>query len=117
MGNQASSDVPEKFVSIADSREGRTGRVPQLGRPPAWFVLSLLAVLAVALGIRMAVVAAVSQPSEPGFLVDYDPIFYHREANLVADGRGFISPYRLDDAGHGMVTPSAGHPPLLPATG
>ena len=58
-------------------------------------------------------VAFVSEPSQPGFLVDYDPIFYSQQANLVADGHGFIAPYVLDAAGHGPHRPSAGHPPLL----
>lgn len=91
----------------------RRPRLARPARPPLWFVYALLAVFVGALGIRLAVVAAVHVPSEPGYLVDYDPIFYHRQANLVADGRGFIAPYRLDDSGHGVVTPSAGHPPLL----
>ena len=30
----------------------------------------------------------VSEPSHPGFLVDYDPILYSQQANLVADGHG-----------------------------
>ena len=62
---------------------------------------------------RPRLVEVVDQPLRPGFLVDYDPIFYHQQANSVADGRGFIAPYVLDDAGRGPTLPSAGHPPLL----
>ena len=58
-------------------------------------------------------VAFVHEPSRAGYLVDYDPIFYSQQANLVADGHGFIAPYLLDRAGHGPHRPSAGHPPLL----
>jgi 4-amino-4-deoxy-L-arabinose transferase-like glycosyltransferase len=39
--------------------------------------------------------------------------FYHWQANLIADGHGFIEPYKwmLEQ----RVSPSAGHPPLYPA--
>jgi 4-amino-4-deoxy-L-arabinose transferase-like glycosyltransferase len=80
---------------------------------PRWFAPCLGAAFVVGLVIRLLMVAWVQLPSEPGFLVNYDPIFYHRQAQLVADGRGFIAPYRLDAQGHGPVAPSAGHPPLL----
>lgn len=38
--------------------------------------------------------------------------FYHLQANLIADGRGFIEPYKFTFEHH--VSPSAGHPPLYP---
>ena len=38
--------------------------------------------------------------------------FYHWQANLIADGRGFIEPYKWKFQHH--VSPSAGHPPLYP---
>jgi 4-amino-4-deoxy-L-arabinose transferase-like glycosyltransferase len=78
-----------------------------------WFLLALLAVTFVGVGVRIAMVAFVDEPSQPGFLVDYDPIFYSRQANLVADGDGFIAPYLVDADGNGPHGPSAGHPPLL----
>src|SRR4051794_28238824 len=37
--------------------------------------------------------------------------FYHWQANLIADGRGFLDPFQLL-SGHSV--PSAGHPPLYP---
>lgn len=83
--------------------------------PPRWCVLALAALTLVGVGVRVGYVLTVSQPSRPGYLVDYDPIYYHRQAILVADDRGFIAPYRLDDALRGPATPSAGHPPLLVA--
>ena len=39
--------------------------------------------------------------------------FYHWQANLLADGRGFIEPYKWMFDHH--ASPSAGHPPLYPA--
>jgi 4-amino-4-deoxy-L-arabinose transferase-like glycosyltransferase len=82
-------------------------------RYPGWFLIALLAVTFVGAGVRIAMVAFVHEPSQPGFLVDYDPIFYSRQANLVADGHGFIAPYLLDAHDNGPHRPSAGHPPLL----
>jgi hypothetical protein len=40
-----------------------------------------------------------------------DSIFYHRVANLLADGHGFMDPFRYDE---GVVIPTANHPPLYP---
>lgn len=37
--------------------------------------------------------------------------FYHWQANLIADGRGFLDPFALLN---GDEVPSAGHPPLYP---
>jgi 4-amino-4-deoxy-L-arabinose transferase-like glycosyltransferase len=84
-----------------------------LRRFPRWFLLAVALISFAGIGVRVAMVAFVSEPSQPGFLVDYDPIFYSQQANLVADGHGFIAPYLLDAAGHGPHRPSAGHPPLL----
>ena len=41
-----------------------------------------------------------------------DWFFYHWQAGLIADGRGFLEPYRLRESG--LELPSAGHPPLYP---
>lgn len=60
-----------------------------------------------AVAVRLAYTAGSTVPSEPGFLVTFDPIYYHRQALAVADGHGFVAPYRGDGA------PSADHPPLL----
>jgi hypothetical protein len=40
-----------------------------------------------------------------------DSIFYHEVANLLADGHGFMDPFRFDQ---GIVIPTAHHPPLYP---
>jgi len=84
-----------------------------LRRFPLWFVLAVAAISLGGVGTRVAMVAFVHEPSQPGYLVDYDPIFYSQQANLVADGHGFIAPYLLDRSGNGPHRPSAGHPPLL----
>lgn len=70
-----------------------------------WWVVG--ACVALAVGVRLAYTAGSTVPSEPGFLVSYDPIYYHQQALAVADGDGFVAPYRTDGA------PSADHPPLL----
>jgi 4-amino-4-deoxy-L-arabinose transferase-like glycosyltransferase len=41
-----------------------------------------------------------------------DSQFFHAEANLVADGRGYIEPFL--DAAYGTHVPTAAHPPLYP---
>jgi 4-amino-4-deoxy-L-arabinose transferase-like glycosyltransferase len=44
------------------------------------------------------------------FMFEGDAVFYHQGANLLADGRGFISPFELADSG--KVVEAADHPPL-----
>ena len=44
------------------------------------------------------------------FVFEGDAVFYHQGANLLADGRGFISPLELADSG--KVVEAADHPPL-----
>ena len=75
--------------------------------PGRRFWAVVLAATALAVGMRLAYTATSTVPSEPGFLVSYDPIYYHQQAVAVADGDGFVAPYRTDGA------PSADHPPLL----
>jgi len=84
-----------------------------LRRFPLWFLLAVVAISMLGAGTRVAMVIFVHEPSQPGYLVDYDPIFYSQQANLVADGHGFIAPYLLNSAGNGPHRPSAGHPPFL----
>lgn len=75
--------------------------------PGRRFWAIVLAATALAVGVRLAYTATSTVPSEPGFLVSYDPIYYHQQAVAVAAGDGFVAPYRTDGA------PSADHPPLL----
>jgi 4-amino-4-deoxy-L-arabinose transferase-like glycosyltransferase len=58
-----------------------------------------------ALVIRVVYVLVVRQDVAPGG----DARFYHEAANLLADGRGFISPFGLDV---GREIPAAEHPPV-----
>lgn len=72
-----------------------------------WWVPGLGAATLLGLVVRLWYIGWHDVPSEPGFLVNFDPIFYHRQATAVADGLGFIAPHL---PGHQA---SAGHPPLL----
>jgi 4-amino-4-deoxy-L-arabinose transferase-like glycosyltransferase len=102
-------------VAATVEQSGATEHGGRFGRYPRWFLLAVLAISLLGAGTRVAMVAFVHEPSQPGYLVDYDPIFYSQQANLVADGHGFIAPYLLDGSGNGPHRPSAGHPPLLVA--
>lgn len=75
-------------------------------RSPAWFVVALAVVVAVAAAVRItyALVAVAGDP------VAGDPFFYHHGANLLADGEGFVVPFDL--LGPGVRTEAADHPPL-----
>lgn len=65
----------------------------------AWFVVGLI--------IRLIFIAQSPLESEPGYLVNFDPIYYHRQALAITDGHWFIQP---DQPG---LIPGADHPPLL----
>lgn len=63
---------------------------------------------AVALGAAVRVLWLVDRWNRPvGF---EDAFFYHHQANLLADGKGFISPFPFLSAG--LAAPAAEHPPL-----
>ena len=46
-----------------------------LRRLPLWFLLVVAAISLAGVGTRLAMVAFVHEPSQAGYLVDYDPIF------------------------------------------
>ena len=71
-----------------------------------WFPWALGAVTVVALALRVGYVLVVRRDFSPGG----DAYFYHAGANLLADGKGFISPFFYYGA-HRTV-PAAEHPPL-----
>ena len=71
-----------------------------------WIGLILLAVGGVALRLLYVYVIA---PDVRGF---GDWQYFHQQANLIADGRGFIDP--VDFSLSGRETATAGHPPLWP---
>jgi 4-amino-4-deoxy-L-arabinose transferase-like glycosyltransferase len=70
-----------------------------------WFAWALLAVAAGGLALRIAYVLLERRDIDFGG----DARFYHEGANLLADGKGFISPFAHDA---GRVVESAEHPPL-----
>ncbi len=71
-----------------------------------WFVPALVGISAVALAIRVAFVLIRQSAVE---LVTGDAYWYHFQAKLVAEGRGFLHPF--DFYKDGIVAPGADHPP------
>jgi Dolichyl-phosphate-mannose-protein mannosyltransferase len=71
-----------------------------------WFPWALGAVTVGALALRVVYVLVVRRDFSPGG----DAYFYHAGANLLSDGKGFISPFFYYGA-HRSV-PAAEHPPL-----
>ena len=69
------------------------------------FTVVVAAVTAAGLALRLAYIWFVRRNLTYGG----DPYFYHASANLLADGKGFISPYALQLGQH---IQSADHPPL-----
>ena len=76
------------------------------GWRPGWFALALGAIAAAGAAIRIAWIELA--PFRPGGLI-IDENYYHRVANFVADGAGFVSPSAFD---LGQTLPSAEKPPL-----
>ena len=71
-----------------------------------WFAWSLAAITAGGLALRIAYVLIERRDLE----FTGDAFFYHEAANLLADGRGFISPIELEFF-NGRVAEAAEHPP------
>jgi 4-amino-4-deoxy-L-arabinose transferase-like glycosyltransferase len=72
---------------------------------PRWFRPALAAIVLGALVLRIVYVLACRQDFVPGG----DAFFYHGAANLLAEGKGFISPFFVDA---GVHREAAEHPPL-----
>ncbi|MCU1457986.1 MAG: glycosyl transferase, family 39 [Actinomycetia bacterium] len=89
------------------------GAFPDWIRPPRWFKAGLLGTFATGLLVRVLVVVFHDISDKPGLFTNYDPIFYHKWANLVANGRGYLAPYLLTANLHGRASPSANHGPAL----
>jgi 4-amino-4-deoxy-L-arabinose transferase-like glycosyltransferase len=68
-----------------------------------WFRPALIAVVVGALALRIAYVLAYRRDFDPAG----DAFFYHAAANLLAEGKGFISPFFP-----GLHREAAEHPPL-----
>ena len=70
------------------------------------FVVAVAGLTLLALAIRVVVTLTTYADLDLGFS---DNTFYHQQANLLADGQGFIDPFRLRN---GLVAPTAAHPPV-----
>jgi 4-amino-4-deoxy-L-arabinose transferase-like glycosyltransferase len=79
-----------------------------MGRPTRGFALRLAGLAAAGLALRALYLFTVGRHVTG--VGDWH--FYQWQANLIADGRGFIEPYKFRFDHH--VSPSAGHPPLYP---
>ena len=95
-------------------------------RRPRWtrFATALLLITLAGLGLRLAFIYTAAPEKLGG-----DAIYYHEGANLLADGKGYIDPFRYLFGGKeevtlasgevkevitpvGHVEPTAGHPPV-----
>ena len=74
---------------------------------PSTFAVALFAIAMLALAVRIAYVVLLDVDEFGG-----DAFYYHQQANHLADGDGFIEPFKL--AILGVEAPSAYHPPLFP---
>ncbi len=74
---------------------------------PSGFTLRLAAIAALGLAVRVAYTLLVAKDTSG--IGDF--FFYHGQANLLAEGKGFIHPLLHLD---GITVPSAEHPPLWP---
>ena len=72
------------------------------------FTVRLAALAAVGVALRVVYLLTIGR-SVTGI---GDWWFYHWQANAIADGRGFVEPFRLEFEEARL--PSAGHPPLYP---
>ena len=75
---------------------------PRAGR---WFVIGLVAIVAIGWAIRLIYVWHWRQHTVFGG----DPLYYHLGADLLADGKGFINPYAH---ARDLTVQAADHPPL-----
>jgi hypothetical protein len=97
------------------------------------WIIGLLLVATAALGVRVTYVLAIERGDE----LSGDAFYYHTAANLLADGKGFIDPFRYVYGGEqerivfddeavdssaatalppGHEEPTAGHPPVWTVT-
>jgi 4-amino-4-deoxy-L-arabinose transferase-like glycosyltransferase len=79
-----------------------------VARPKRGFALRLAGLAAAGAGLRALYLFTVARHVNGAG----DWHFYHWQANLIAEGRGFIEPFKFLFDHH--VSPSAGHPPLYP---
>ena len=80
-------------------------RADPAARDPRWFRPALTLVVVAALAVRVAYVLISRRNFDP----HGDAFFYHGAANLLAEGKGFISPFFVTS---GLHRAAAEHPPL-----
>jgi 4-amino-4-deoxy-L-arabinose transferase-like glycosyltransferase len=102
----AASDAQAPTEPSAPSRSSRDDRPAPIAPHDRRFYGWLLAVTVVGLGWRLWDVLVIQRDME----IWGDGYFYHHAANLLAEGRGWINPFFLNE--NGVVTEAADHPPL-----
>lgn len=70
-----------------------------------WWLLAAIALIA--FGVRLWFVLTLARRNPTGG----DPFYYHVQANLLADGKGFSEPFTFSQSGR--LIPTAFHPPLF----
>ena len=70
-----------------------------------WWLLAAIALIA--FGVRLWFVLTLARRNPTGG----DPFYYHVQANLLADGKGFSEPFTFSQTGR--LIPTAFHPPLF----
>jgi 4-amino-4-deoxy-L-arabinose transferase-like glycosyltransferase len=85
--------------------ESSSPQAPARDRSRFWWLLAAIALLAFA--IRLWVVLTLAHRNPNGG----DPFYYHVQANLLADNKGFSEPFTFSQTGR--LIPTAFHPPLF----
>jgi 4-amino-4-deoxy-L-arabinose transferase-like glycosyltransferase len=83
-------------------------RITAMPVPRGSFRARLAAIVAGAVALRLLYVLVLARHVP----MAGDSQFFNAEANLVADGKGYIEPFV--DAAYGISVPTAAHPPLYP---
>jgi len=98
------SEPPAAPAPQPEAADGDGGGGESRGRPSRTWWLVLLGICVVALGVRVGYTLGWQHVETIGG----DAYYYHRGANLLADGKGFVHPYAYDK---GVTIPGADHPP------
>ena len=92
-------------TAVPEARDEEGAAEPGRRVPRFWTWLGV--VVLGGLVLRVVYVWGVADPDGFG-----DPLFYHLQANFLADGKGFSEPFTWRDTGR--YIPTAVHPPLYP---
>jgi peptidoglycan/LPS O-acetylase OafA/YrhL len=106
-GRAAGAEGNGAGAAEAEAAEQAPATAEAPAERPSRFGWWLLAVTAGGLAVRLIYLLVWRNPSE----VVGDPYYYHHGANLLADGEGFLHPYRF--LLYGDRSPGADHPPGL----